>query len=141
MEFFLGALIMLVAFVIFTSIPSANIDLRSTPINHSQSRTYELILPFLGNEIYFEEIKPTQSRLFMQQNTLRIFFLGKNAYWIKDNKLFKADTMNGEIQEETAVEVDTIGMNSVQLEETIFIVEKLREGFINDSWDSGNKKF
>jgi hypothetical protein len=35
--------------------------------------------------------------------------------------------------------VDIMGMDAVELEKMIFIIEKLTEGTANDSGDSGNK--
>jgi hypothetical protein len=41
----------------------------------------------------------------------------------------------------SAKQVDIMSMDKVQLEKMIYIVEQLREGMPNDSWDSGQSKF
>jgi hypothetical protein len=59
---------------------------------------------------------------------LRILVLEEQAYWIKNNAVFVADVINGEIEKDTAKEVDTMAMDKVQLNKLMFIVEKLKEG-------------
>jgi hypothetical protein len=49
------------------------------------------------------------------------------AYWIKDNQLYVADFDNGNINSDSTREVDTMAMSAVELEKTMFIVEKLSE--------------
>jgi hypothetical protein len=58
----------------------------------------------------------------------RVVFLENQAYWIKNNTLFVADMEEGFVDEQTTREVDTMGMDRVQLEKVIHIVEALTEG-------------
>jgi hypothetical protein len=61
-----------------------------------------------------------------------------HAYWIANNALQVAKIIDGIVQEDSAKKVDMMGMDKVELEEMIFIVEKLTEGKSNDRWSSGN---
>jgi hypothetical protein len=65
-------------------------------------------------------------------------FLDGRAYWIKDNQFYCADLVNGNVDQETAKPVDTMGMDKVQLDKMFFIVQKLTEGKADDRRSSGN---
>jgi hypothetical protein len=71
---------------------------------------------------------------------VRILFTDDQAYWIKDNAVFAAplDPESGLILDDHAKEVDMMGMDKVQLNEMMFIVDKLTEGKENDNRSSGN---
>lgn len=60
------------------------------------------------------------------------------AYWIKNNTVYVAEIENGIVLNETTKVVDIMGMDKVQLDEMMFIIEKLTEGNINDNWNPGN---
>jgi hypothetical protein len=70
----------------------------------------------------------TQSMKHFDSINLRILVIEQEAYWIKNNAVFVAKIINGEIEKDTAVEVDTMAMDKVQLNKIMFIVEKLKEG-------------
>jgi len=55
--------------------------------------------------------------------------------------LFTAEQEDGIVKEDTARRVDTMGMNSVQLDRLIYIVDVLNEGNENDRGYTGNKGF
>jgi hypothetical protein len=70
----------------------------------------------------------TQSTKHFDSVSIRILIVDSQAYWIKNNSVFMADVVNGEVEKDTAREVDTMAMDKVQLNKMIFIVEKLKEG-------------
>ena len=74
----------------------------------------------------------TQAMKDIERNTLRILYFENKAYWIENNQLFEADAPFGDIDKDSMVKVDTMGMDDVQLKRTMFIVERLREGLQND---------
>ena len=51
---------------------------------------------------------------------------------------YMADIFQNDIQKDTARVVDTIGMDKVQLDKMLFIMDQLREGKNNDSGSTGN---
>jgi hypothetical protein len=61
-----------------------------------------------------------------------------SAYWVKDNVFYMADLVSGEVNPETTRVVDTMGMDSVELDKMLFIMDRLREGLDNDSGGTGN---
>jgi hypothetical protein len=107
-------------------------------IRYTQSLKIEATKNFLKKIIEPKPIRKTQSTQHMSKMTTRVLFLNDSAYWIKNNALYVADLINGEVVEESARKVDTMGMDKVQLDKTIFIVTKLTEGLEDDRSDTGN---
>ncbi len=59
---------------------------------------------------------------------------GTKAYWISDNKVLEAPiNEDGRIDFESALPIDTMGMDKVELDKISFIVDRLTEGNSNDS--------
>ena len=136
MEYLIGALASSVlTTMIFYFIARTRQAYPVVKIKASQSRTHRLYPPILI--IRNKEIN-TQSVAHRNKNLTRIIFTDNNAYWIKDNQLYVADTDNGLIIENSEKPVDTMGMDKVKLDEMMFIVEKLTEGKNIDNWGSWN---
>jgi hypothetical protein len=81
----------------------------------------------------------TQSKLHYDKTNIKVIILDNNAYWIKDNIFYKAPLVNELIDKESAEQVDTMGMDKVQLDKMLFIMDRLREGINDDSRGSGNE--
>jgi hypothetical protein len=81
----------------------------------------------------------TQSTIQHDKTNIRVIILDNNAYWIKDNMFYKAPLVNELIDKESAEQVDTMGMDKVQLEKMLFIMDRLREGIGDDSRGPGDK--
>ena len=75
----------------------------------------------------------TQSKLHYDKTNIKVIIFDNDAYWIKDNIFYKAPLVNELIDKEAAEQVDTMGMDKVQLDKMLFIMDKLREGFEDDS--------
>lgn len=85
-------------------------------------------------------LKPkTQSTIQHDKTNIRVIILDNNAYWIKDNMFYKAPLVNELIDKESAEQVDTMGMDKVQLDKMLFIMDKLRDGKSHDSGSTGDK--
>jgi hypothetical protein len=107
------------------------------PIRYSQSHIYEIIRDYIPLSSFDRKEIKTQSTNHRNSTYTRVVFAGEQAYWIKGNALFVADMEEGFVQEETARQVDTMAMDSVQLKKVVSIVEALTEGRKNDSGYSG----
>jgi hypothetical protein len=142
MEFLLGFVMAIVA--IFMLRIFAIKTLSQNPqmkITYRQSHIYEIIKDFLPDSLFLDKQRNTQSTAHQKSMYTRVVFVGNEAYWIKNNALFVADMEEGIVAEETTRRVDTIGMDKVQLEKVIHIVEALAEGRKNDSGYSGYEGF
>jgi len=136
MEYLLGSLLTLITMsVVARFVRSPKNNPKKVRTNFSQSRQHELINDYIP-------IKPkklkTQSTNHYQKQHTRIVFIGDTAYWIEKNGLHKAQFVDGKINEETKVKVDTMGMDKVELDKMIFIVDRLTEGLTDDSGNSGH---
>lgn len=68
------------------------------------------------------------------KNHIRVIIMDNRAYWIKDNTFYTANmSIDGTVDKDTTSRVDTEGMSKIQLDQMLFIVDKLREGTFDDS--------
>lgn len=106
-----------------------NIKLPKTNIKYSQSHIDRLISPFLpeNSEIKKFASYQSQARNHRKSTLVNVIIVDDTAYWIKDNKFFYADVIDGEFDTQSAKEVDTMNMDKVQLDKMMFIVERLAE--------------
>ena len=138
MEYFVGAAITMIAYMITNKIVKKDFQKNENvlKITYSQSHIYELMAPLLDYAPKLEEATKRQSSNFLKNAYMKVMVVKNKAYWIKDNTFYVADVLDGEVVKENAKEVDTMSMDKVELNEMMFIVEKLREDN-NDTWSSG----
>ena len=74
-----------------------------------------------------KSLKPKQSNKYLEKDMTKIMIVEDKAYWIKDNQLYMAKVEDGKIDNYSTQQVDTMAMDSVELERTMFVVEKLTE--------------
>ncbi len=141
MEFFAGAvtttIILYLSMKYFEKLYSISEEPKR--YNFTQSSLHEMIKPLLPQEIFKVENKKTQSYEYERKTNVRVIILDGMAYWIKDNKFYESEINEQGIDKEASRIVDTIGMDKVQLDKMLFIMDKLREGLSNDSGDSGEQ--
>jgi hypothetical protein len=141
-EYFLGFLVAIVMLVLLRLlVPRIIKNNPTTKIKYSQTHIHNIIKDNLPDHLFLPMKKPRQTINHEKSIHLKILFFEKEAYWIKENALFIAEQEDGIVKEETAKRVDTIGMNRVQLEKVIYIVDILNEGNQNDSGYTRNNGF
>ena len=133
MEYLLGSLVTL--FLVFVQrFIKYNAEKLKVGINLSQSYIHNLVYPYSalldGQQIAQQKI--TQSYKLRDKMQVRVLIVDEKAYWITNNTVFVADLVDGEVDSENAKPIDTMGMDSVQLDRMMFIVDKLTEGTSND---------
>ena len=138
MEYFVGAAITIAVYIIANRVLKKEVeqDQDILKITYSQSHIYEMMAPYLKLAPPMEELKPRQSEKFLRNAYMKVMIVKNKAYWIKDNVFYVTDVVDGEVVKENAKRVDTMAMGKVELNEMLFIVEKLREDN-NDNWGSG----
>lgn len=141
MEYFLGSLITIVVVILANKYLKAKVVTPIKKIRHSQSNAFQLIVGFVEYLTEPEPMMLTQSLSYHNKQSKKVFVLENNAYWIDENTFYVADMFDDGIDLSSAKQVDIMSMDKVQLEKMIYIVEQLREGMPNDSWDSGQSKF
>lgn len=133
MEYFLGSLLTL---IIMSYFGKRSAKLLSEPIKkiiYSQSYIDNLISQKMLEEFLPKSKNKTQSSEHNKGTEVRVLVVEGEAYWIAEQTLYVAQVIDGIINDYTAKKVDTMAMNTVQLEKTQFIVKKLTEGKGNDS--------
>jgi hypothetical protein len=144
MEYFLGSFVTILTLIIASKFIYRRIDdTRLKTISYSQSYIYDMISPLLPSQGFLEAFKltVTQSRKHQSNINVRVMFLEGKAYWIKDNQFYVASTENGVVLDDTTSRVDIMGMDKVELDKMIFIVDRLTEGTDNDRRNPGDQKF
>jgi hypothetical protein len=142
MDYLLGFLVAIGMFLFFRLIAPKMISKDfGNSVRYSQTHIHEIIKYNIPESMFHPIKKPTQSANCEKVMNVKVLFIDKEAYWIKENALFIADQEDGIVKEDTARRVDTMGMNGVQLEKLIYIVDVLNEGNKNDRGYTGNKGF
>jgi len=138
MEYFLGSITTLILFLLISKAVFKDLpEDKPVSIRYSQSHIHSLMSPLLPKNIKFNN-KKTQSMNHYNKHNLRVIMIENSAYWVKDNVFYMADLVGGEVNPETTRVVDTMGMDSVELDKMLFIMDRLREGLDNDSGGTGN---
>ena len=128
MEYLVGAAITMAVYVITQRVVRNNFqEKNSITVRYSQSHIYEIVKPYLEFSDLVFAPENTQATNYLKQTYMKVMIVKNRAYWIKNNTFFTADVVDGQVQKETAKEVDTMSMDKVELNEMLFIVEKLRE--------------
>lgn len=139
MDFFLGFLISVLSAAIAVTVNRVfSATSEPLPLKISQSRTFSLLSPNIIMIARDHSDKPRQSINHFNSIKVRMLTTETQAYWIKNNTVYVAEIENGIVLNETTKVVDIMGMDKVQLDEMMFIIEKLTEGNINDNWNPGN---
>lgn len=79
----------------------------------------------------------SQSKNHYDETNTKVIIFDNNAYWIKHNIFYKAPMVDQLVDKDSAEQVDTMGMDKIQLDKMLFIMDKLREGINDDSRGSG----
>jgi hypothetical protein len=138
MEYFLGSITTLILFLLISKAVFKDLpEDKPVSIRYSQSHIHSLMSPLLPKNIKFNN-KKRQSMNHYNKHNLRVIMIENSAYWVKDNVFYMADLVSGEVNPETTRVVDTMGMDSVELDKMLFIMDRLREGLDNDSGGTGN---
>ncbi len=138
-QYFLGSLITLcVMFGLAKLFYKEAVYTRNlSPYRYSQSKIHHLVNPFIKPELVKKQRKPNQSRKHFDKTNLRVIIVDDDAFWIKDNIFYTAKMSDEGVDKETTSVVDTMGMDKVQLDKMLFIIEQLRDGKKDDSGSTG----
>lgn len=117
-----------------------NFIIKNNPIKKvkkTQSYVHRMYSPVLL-DLPDRRPKKRQSYDYASKHILRVAFTDEGAFWIKDNQVYRAEVNHlGFIEESTAKVVDMMGMDKVQLDKMMDIVEELTKDK-NDNWSAGD---
>ncbi len=140
MEYFLGSAITMVAMFITTRlILPRTLNAKVNTLKYSQSHIHTLVMPLLPDMKSYKKKMVTQSSKHDEKINIRVVIVDNKAYFVKDGGFYCADMEGDYIDKQSATVVDTMGMDKVQLDKMLFIMDQLRDGKKNDSGDSRNQ--
>jgi hypothetical protein len=140
MEYFLGSAVTMVAMFITTRlILPRTLNKKVDTVRYSQSHIHTLVVPLLPDMKTYKKKIVTQSSKHDERINIKVVIVENKAYFVKDGSFYCADMDGDYIDKQTAAVVDTMGMDKVQLDKMLFIMDQLRDGKKNDSGDSRNQ--
>lgn len=138
MEFLIGSMLTLVSVIVIQkSTKTYQRKYKAIPPRFTQSRSYEVTKIFSMIVPEQKEMLDTQATNHFDSQSTTVLLFENNAYWILDNKVYIANIVDGQIDEESKKVVDTINMSDVELKKIVFVVETLTKGGDNDRRSSG----
>jgi hypothetical protein len=139
MEYFLGsAITMLAMFITTRLVLPRTLKNKTNNFRYSQSHIHTLVMPLLPDLKVYKKKTITQSSKHDEKINIKVVIFDKKAYFVKDGSFYCADVNGDAIDKYSATVVDTMGMDKVQLDKMLFIMDQLRDGKKNDSGDSRN---
>ena len=143
MEYFIGSVATIIAYVVFNrALRRESADSMGIPVvRYSQSHIYSLLRPYLDYAPEPSKQLKTQSIDYYKKIYVKILVSNNKAYWIKNNVFYSAEFKEGVVDKDTTKEVDTMSMTKPELDQMMFIVEKLQEGSNDDNWNPGKSYF
>jgi hypothetical protein len=130
MEFLIGSIVTLFGLYLFRKGITPVLSKPNAKIKYSQSFINDMTFGLAMSEPMFPKTKiVSQSSNYERENTTRIIYLDGKAWWIESGSLVAANLdEEGNIDFDSKKGVDTMTMDKVELDKTIFIVDKLTEG-------------
>ena len=126
MEYFAGSVFTLITMIIVSRLVKKTESMtKRIRLSFSQSRQHELTkdyLPATSKEM------STQSSKHYGKQWAKVVISEGIAYWIEDSVVYSAQHDDLGIVPETKKVVDMMGIDKVELDKMIFIVERLTEG-------------
>lgn len=137
MEYFLGSILTLVAMFITTKLVSyQKTTIKDNPFRYSQSHIHEIVSPLVPHLREYKKIIPRQSLNQEEKTNIKVVIFDNKAYFVRNGTFYCAEMNGTEIDGANATLVDTMGMDKVQLDKMLFIMDQLRDGKTNDSGNS-----
>jgi hypothetical protein len=139
MEYLLGSLTTFILITMMSKKMLKDKDLKvKQAFMYRQSHIFDLVKPLLPPIGSLRPERKSQSINHENKTNVKVIIMGSQAFWIKDNMFYMADMDGHIIDKDTTRRVDTMGMDKVELDKMLFIMDQLRDGKLNDSGSSGN---
>jgi hypothetical protein len=137
-DYLVGAILGVSVIMFFNSRNKTRIKKDDFVIRYSQSHIFEVVKPLIPDDINVKINKNTQSYKHEKKTNVKVIIMDGEAFWIKDNIFYTAICDSNGIDKESTSVVDIMGMDKVQLNRMLFIMDQLRDGETNDSGSAGD---
>lgn len=139
MQYFVGSFITFIGmFLFFAFMSTLQTVSKPKKYRYSQSHIHTLVKPLLPPMDSFKKELITQASKHLNSVQIKVIILGQDAFWIKDNVLYTAKITQDGVDKNTTSPVDTMGMDKVELDKMVFIVDQLQNGQKHDTGGSGD---
>jgi len=105
---------------------------------YRQSDMHEMLKVFF-NKTIIKSNSVSQIKKRKEEKVTKVIILDNNAYWVSDNVFYVGLAVNGEVQPETAVPLDTSELSKTDINKLLYILDTLKGGKTNDSGSTGNQ--
>lgn len=106
---------------------------------YRQSDMHKMLKVFFSTSIDIDSGLTSQLKKRKEEQVTKVIILGDNAYWVSDNVFYVGLAVNGEVNPETAVPLDTSELSKTDIDKLLFILDTLKDGKANDSGSTGNQ--
>lgn len=131
MEYLLPVLLTFIA-ISFTIVILKKVEKKFlTSYEYRQSDLHRILKPFLSTEP-INTIKKTQMDKMLEKNSVSVMIMEDKAYWVFKNVFYTADFVNGDVDPETTMPIDTSNMSKDDIDKMLFILDNLGDGNKND---------
>lgn len=137
-NYFIGAVVGIIVMIFLGKRSKQYLPKDNLSFKYRQSHIFEIVKPLLPPLDPIVKRRSTQAYAYEEKTNVKIIIIDGNAYWIKDNEFYTAEFTDEGIDPESTSKVDIMGMDKIQLDKMLFIMDQLREGKGNDSRSSGN---
>lgn len=130
MEFLIGTIVAFAGIWVVRKTVMPQLQKKHVRVSFSQSKLFDITKDLISIKAPAFPVRPkTQSSEYEKRNSTRVIYMDDQAWWIENGSLTVAGiNEDGTPDFENKKGVDTFTMDKVQLDKTIFIVEKLTEG-------------
>jgi len=134
LEYFLGSFLTILT-VFFISKINKNVSNSNRSFKFSQSHIFELTKPY--QKPIVKNHTRRQSDIHYDKTNIKVLIMEDKAFWIKNNAIYTAAVDGDEVIKSSAEQVDIMGMDKVELDKMIFIVDQLTERQKHDRRNPG----
>jgi hypothetical protein len=106
---------------------------------YRQSDMHEMLKIFFNKNLNNNKTLTSQLKKRKEEKVTQVIILGNNAYWVSDNVFYVGSAVDGEVNPDTAVPLDTSELSKTDINKLLFILDTLKGGKTNDSGSTGNQ--
>lgn len=134
LEYILGSFLTLGLVLILFNTPAIK-NMKNNKVLYRQSDVFQLTKDYI--KMPKTERKERQSDRHERQSHIQVLIMQDRAFWIKNNSVYTAEVENDEVIKSSAVQVDMMRLDKVELDKMIFIIDQLTERQNHDRRDPG----
>ena len=105
---------------------------------YRQSDMHELLKGFFNQTVNTVDSFTSQLKKRKEEKTTKVIVLNDSAYWVSDNVFYVGLAVDGKVNPETGIPLDTSKLSQTDINKLLYILDTLKGGKTNDSGSTGN---